>query len=379
MINKLSIENFKCFLHPTEFQLSSLNIFTGYNGRGKSSVFQTLLLLGQSFIKYGNIEKLEVNGNFVRLDLFEDLLYKDSSIRRKDKMFFNLETDVSEYRSIEVGYKEYTERTGKICQLKINDIDYFQEASSIGGGKGEATNKSLYTYPKHFHALFSNFNYVSADRLGPTLFEEKDEISFINPLNSNGDHRLNILSRNGLLLEATNEWLNYIMDGGNVSINGLDKKSAVLGLHIDAGNGSKDLKSINCGFGYSYILSVIIVLLSTEEGCIFIENPEAHLHPLAQARLMELVCEQVKKKNIQVFIETHSEHIINRVRLCTLKKEFSITNKDVSLYFFDKDYRISSLTIDEDGQVSNWPIGFFDQQENDLREILKLGLFRNGC
>lgn len=379
MINKLSIENFKCFLHPTEFQLSSLNIFTGYNGRGKSSVFQTLLLLGQSFIKNGNIEKLEVNGNFVRLDLFEDLLYKDSSIRRKDKMFFNLETDVSEYRSIEVGYKEYTERTGKICQLKINDIDYFQEASSIGGGKEEATNKSLYTYPKHFHALFSNFNYVSADRLGPTLFEEKDEISFINPLNSNGDHRLNILSRNGLLLEATNEWLNYIMDGGNVSINGLDKKSAVLGLHIDAGNGSKDLKSINCGFGYSYILSVIIVLLSTEEGCIFIENPEAHLHPLAQARLMELVCEQVKKKNIQVFIETHSEHIINRVRLCTLKKEFSITNKDVSLYFFDKDYRISSLTIDEDGQVSNWPIGFFDQQENDLREILKLGLFRNGC
>lgn len=167
MINKLSIENFKSFLHPTEFQLSSLNIFTGYNGRGKSSVFQTLLLLGQSFIKNGNIEKLEVNGNFVRLDLFEDLLYKDSSIRRKDKMFFNLETDVSEYRSIEVGYKEYTERTGKICQLKINDIDYFQEASSIGGGKEEATNKSLYTYPKHFHALFSNFNYVSADRLGP--------------------------------------------------------------------------------------------------------------------------------------------------------------------------------------------------------------------
>ena len=161
--------------------------------------------------------------------------------------------------------------------------------------------------------------------------------------------------------------------------NGLDKNSAVLGLQIDAGNGSKELKSINCGFGYSYILSVIIVLLSTEEGCVFIENPEAHLHPLAQARLMELVCEQVKNKNIQVFIETHSEHIINRVRLCSLKKEFAITNQDVSLYFFDKDYKVSSLTIDEDGQVSNWPVGFFDQQENDLREILKLGLFRNGC
>lgn len=379
MINKLRIENFKCFLYPTEFKLSSLNIFTGYNGRGKSSVFQTLLLLGQSFIKNGDIEKLEVNGNFVRLDLFEDLLYKDSSIKGKDKMFFKLDTDITEYSSVEVGYKEYSERTGKICQLKINGKDYFQEASSIGGEREEATNKSLYIYPKHFHALFSNFNYVSADRLGPTLYEEKDEISSINPLNYNGDHRLNILSRDNSLLETTNYWLNYIMDGGCVSIGGLDKKSSVLGLHIDAGNGSKDLKSINCGFGYSYILSVIIVLLSSKEGCVFIENPEAHLHPLAQAKLMELVCKQIKEKNIQVFIETHSEHIINRVRLCTLKTEFAITNQDVSLYFFDKDYKVSSLTIDEDGQVSNWPIGFFDQQENDLREILKLGLFRNGC
>lgn len=379
MIKKLTLENFKCFQNPTEFGLSSLNIFTGYNGRGKSSVFQALLLLGQSFIKKGNIEKLEVNGNFVKLDLFEDLLHKTTSIERKDKVCFKIGTDIDEYRSVEVGYKEYSERTGKICQLKINGEDYFQEAGSIGGKREEATSKSLYVYPKHFHALFLNFNYISADRLGPTLFEEKDEINNINPLNSNGDHRLNILARNDSLLEKTNGWLNYIMDGGRICINGLDKNSAVLGLQIDAGNGSKELKSINCGFGYSYILSVIIVLLSTEEGCVFIENPEAHLHPLAQARLMELVCEQVKNKNIQVFIETHSEHIINRVRLCSLKKEFAITNQDVSLYFFDKDYKVLSLTIDEDGQVSNWPVGFFDQQENDLREILKLGLFRNGC
>jgi AAA15 family ATPase/GTPase len=81
-----------------------LNIFTGYNGRGKSSVFQTLLLLGQSFIKNGDIEKLEVNGNFVRLDLFEDLLYKNSSAKGKDKMFFKLDTDISEYSSVVVGY-----------------------------------------------------------------------------------------------------------------------------------------------------------------------------------------------------------------------------------------------------------------------------------
>lgn len=379
MITNLILENFKCFLQPQEFNLSSLNIFTGYNGRGKSSAFQALLLLAQSFVKNGNIELLEVNGEFVKLGLFEDLLYKKGSANLFKEMCIKLGTDISEYKSVAIGYEESTDRTGKISSLSINGKDYFQEASSIGGEDREASEKNLYTYPRNFHSLFTDFSYLSADRLGPTMFEEKHQINRVNPLGYNGDHRLNILSKNQDLLDETNKWLHHIMDGVKICVNGKDKKSSVLSLYLETLNGGSDLKSVNCGYGYSYVLSVIIVLLVATNGCVFIENPEAHLHPLAQAKLMELVCEQVKEKNIQVFIETHSEHIINRVRLCSLKSGYAITNKDVSLYFFDKDYKVSSLKIDEDGQIENWPIGFFDQQENDLREILKLGLFRNGC
>ena len=91
---------------------------------------------------------------------------------------------------------------------------------------------------------------------------------------------------------------------------------------------------------------------------------------------MELICQMTKNRHVQIFIETHSEHIINSVRLCSLKENSPITHEDVKIYFFDKDYSVYPLAMDEQGQISEWPSGFFDQQEIDLSNILKLGLFK---
>ena len=375
MITKLTIDNFKCFPHPTTFDLSPLNIFTGYNGRGKSSVFQTLLLLAQSFERNGNIEYLEVNGKFIRLDLFEDLINQNN---RPDSFIrFILESNAPEYAKVELGYKEQSDRLGEIAELKINEKSYFQQAASISDKDEEKKGSHLYTYPKEFHNLFADYNYIAADRLGPTSYEEKAEIDKANPIGCNGEHRLNMLSKDKKLQVETSKWINYIMDGGTIEVTGKDnKQSAVLNLLFQTNNEKKGIKSVNCGFGYSYILPIVIMALTIKKGCIFIENPEAHLHPKAQSRLMELISKKMDNKDIQVFIETHSEHIINSARLCSLKGDSPLTYKDVSIYFFDKDFQIFSLKMDEDAQISNWPSGFFDQQEIDLAEILKLGLFK---
>lgn len=372
MITTLTIENFKCFSTSTSFRLAPLNIFTGYNGRGKSSVFQTLLLLSQSLENNNNIESLEVNGNFIRLDLFEDLANASATPIR-----FVLESDTSEYSKVELGYKELSDRVGEIVELKINGYNYFQQAASLSDTEKRQKKDHLYTYPKEFQNLFTDYNYIAADRLGPTRYEEKDEISKSNPIGCNGEHRLNMLSKDKELQRKTSEWIEYIMDGGTVEVTGKDnKQSAVLNLLFQTINKKKNIKSVNCGFGYSYILPIVIMALTIKKGCLFIENPEAHLHPKAQSRLMELICKELKDKGVQTFIETHSEHIINSVRLCSLKEDFPITHKDTSIYFFDKDFQIFPLTMDEEAQISNWPSGFFDQQEMDLAEILKLGLFK---
>ena len=89
------------------------------------------------------------------------------------------------------------------------------------------------------------------------------------------------------------------------------------------------------GFGYSYILSIVVTALIAKEGDIVIlENPEAHLHPEAQTRLTFMLSKLVAM-GIQVFIETHSEHVINGIRLASLKDEYNLKNEDVRIFFLD--------------------------------------------
>jgi predicted ATPase len=77
-------------------------------------------------------------------------------------------------------------------------------------------------------------------------------------------------------------------------------------------------------------------------------------------------------------VESHSEHILNGLRIATLKKDIDLTNEDVSvLYFQDvENHPFIRLNIEKDGSIKNWVEGFFDQQEIDLSEIFKLNKAR---
>lgn len=392
MITKVSLTNFKCFEEKTDFDLSKINLFTGLNGRGKSTVLQALLLLAQSVNKNGNIENLYVNGKYVSLDLFEDIVNFNSETNKS--VTFGINTDNVTIQKLIISYQEQTDRVGNISEMKVNDKDYFQKGESLSGSKtdndGNESSRYLYSYPKQdINDLFCNYYFISANRLGPTRDESKADEYDLNPVGVFGEHRLNILSKStpinsvnfdqnkGCLLDETNKWLSYIMDGASIDVLGKEKENSVLQLTLcNNTNCDKKVKAINFGFGYSYILSIIITSLIAQPGyTVFIENPEAHLHPRAQSRLTELLC-KLAESGVQVFVETHSEHVINSVRLCSLKDNFSLTNEDVSMYFFSEDFKSEKLIMDKEAQISNWPDGFFDQQEKDLSQILKLGLFK---
>ncbi|KAA6350571.1 hypothetical protein EZS27_002054 [termite gut metagenome] len=388
MITKLSLEKFKCFDKKQDFQLSKLNLFTGLNGRGKSTVFQSLLLLSQSLIEKGNIEELFVNGNFIQLGLFEDIVFSLGESKNKIVKFY-IDTDEEDVQAVELGYKESLERIGKISNMKINKIDYFQTSTSIQHTGKIIGERRLSAYPKEtINKLFKDYYFISADRLGPTLYEEKGNKYDFNPVGILGEHRLNVLAEDrvtnsllfdensGTLLEEVNKWLNYIMDGVSLEIHGVEKEISVLYLLLNNPRNKIKIKAVNSGYGYSYILSIIITALIAEKGnVVFIENPEAHLHPRAQARLTEMLC-KLTMIGVQVFVETHSEHIINGTRLFYLKHKEVFSYEDISMYFFGEDFNVEKLEMDSDAQIANWPTGFFDQQEIDLAEILSLGLFK---
>lgn len=368
MITEIGIENFKVFCKRKTFRLSNLNIFAGINGRGKSTVFQSLLLLSQSIIKNGSIDELSINGSFVNLSQFDDVL---CSYGTDDIIRFSFVTNDSKCRDLSVGYKKQGSWKGKICELKMDGKDYFSKNQSLDGDNA-GVESVLQAYRKDdVNKLFSNFYYVSASRLGPTLYEENKEENSSNPLGNLGENKLSVLdSHKKTILEGVKMWFNKIL--GNSEFEIKDSESTLQLFMKNNVSMQRNAKSINMGFGYSYILSIIITILLAKKGSvIFVENPEAHLHPKAQANLMEMICEYTTK-GIQFMIETHSEHIVNSARLFALQTEKEIVNDDISIHFFDEYFNVYEIKIEKNGLIKNWPSGFFDLERQQLMQILQL-------
>lgn len=389
MITHLSLENFKCFNRKQGFDLSNLNIFTGFNGRGKSTIFQSLLMLSQSYERCRDIKYLYPNGIYVNLDRVSDLLNKESTNNDRP-IKIGIKTTVADFKEVEMGFKPKSDWKAELCELVINKQDYFKTTSSLeNSGKvvGDVQKTLSETYSP-FSPILSSFYFISASRIGPSLFERTTEELSSNPVGSTGENRLNVLlshsTHNGIccgsscsptLKEEVEKWSSYILDGLQFNLD--DNACNVINLGMKNKESIEGwIKPVNMGFGYSYILSVIInALIAPNDSVLFVENPEAHLHPIAQARLMELLC-KVAMNGVQVNIETHSEHIVTSARLYALETDKEIKQENISIYFFDKDFSIKHLTIDEYGQIPDWPEGFFDLQEKQLMRIMELGLLK---
>lgn len=374
MIVSLEIRNFKCFKNVQPFPLSKVNLFTGYNGRGKSTVLQSLLLLAQSLYDNRNLRKLMVNGIFCNLGIFEDLV----NFQSDDKsIHFTIESDLPDApHKVELSYEENSARSGKMNGLVVDGVSMFETRQDLAGNI-VSTVKTLGNYPTEIHKLFDNFQFVSADRMGPTPFEPKHDLFDNNPVGNTGEYKLNVITERHIE-EQLSESIQRIMDGGAMTVDGGDKANEVLKLFFSTLDASRQVKAINSGFGYSYIIPILLSVLTKKDGCLFIENPEAHLHPCAQSRLMKELIRLARMQNIQLFVETHSEHIVNAMRLCILEEGYDgFTNKDVMLYFFDKDLSVRQLQVEPNAQIPMWPTGFFDQAERDAATILKLGLLRS--
>ena len=118
---------------------------------------------------------------------------------------------------------------------------------------------------------------------------------------------------------------------------------------------------IDVGYGVSQVLPVITELLRQGEGSLsLLQQPEVHLHPSAQAALGSLFCE-VASSGQQLVVETHSDHLIDRVRMEVRDGTTDVKSDDVSILYFERDgleVNIHSLTIDEDGNINGQPPGY---------------------
>jgi len=149
--------------------------------------------------------------------------------------------------------------------------------------------------------------------------------------------------------------------------------------------GSKNWVDLpDVGFGISQVLPVLVqCFYAPRNSIIIMEQPEIHLHPSAQAALADVMIDVVNSRelgtnrNIQLIIETHSEHFLRRLQRRIAEE--AIPQESVSAYFANVSKtpaKLEQLEIDTYGNIQNWPENFFGDEMEDITEQSKAAMKR---
>jgi len=183
-------------------------------------------------------------------------------------------------------------------------------------------------------------------------------------------------------------WLNEVSPGARIfteKVEVSDDEKYIMSVGFEDDKDSKHrFKPQNVGFGISYVLPVLIALLTSKRhDIVLIENPEAHLHPKGQAAMGNLIARAVASC-VQVFVETHSDHVVNGIRSAV--KDGIVTPKAVNIAFFERKEHdvlsgggmahqeiyseVRNIRVDKNGSLSEYPDGFLDEWNNQLMELI---------
>ena len=164
-------------------------------------------------------------------------------------------------------------------------------------------------------------------------------------------------------------WLGELFPGARANAERL-AVDAPLRLSFSLGQKSPWSRPANVGFGLSYAFPMLVALLTAEPGStVVIDSAEAHLHPRGQSAVGYLLA-RMAGSGLNIFAESHSDHLLNGVRLAV--RDGILKPSNAAIHFFDRLTpvpSVTSLAVDKNGAISDWPKGFFDQTERDLARL----------
>lgn len=435
MLTHLKLENFKIWRSTGPIQLAPITLLLGTNSSGKSSLIQSLLLIRQT-VK-GDDPNLDLNlGNpdaddSVTLGQFRDLLCRHGAASESTSA-----TQVGiEFRWSEDGKAEnstlfsarYNKGPAGSAELAFLRLGKDGQGFSVQRRKPGIYRLSLATQAKplgqsadfrperSFAFSAATLNKLGAQAelikpIGPALLDELGRIIYLGPvrrlaqrdyvwaghmpahIGDDGAKAVDALIASGVarrsalkrkqalpteahLFEQTIRWLKAMNLADGLDIRALGS-SARYELMIENDGQASNLKDV--GVGVSQVIPVIVAALFAQPGhIVIVEEPESHLHPLAQSQLAELFSEVSKERNVQFIIETHSEHLFRRMQTLIAKQQ--ITPNDAAMYFVEREgkaARMRPLELDDFGRVKNWPEGFFGDALGETREQTAVAIKR---
>ncbi|HLP47451.1 MAG TPA: DUF3696 domain-containing protein [Candidatus Kapabacteria bacterium] len=429
-INKISIENFKCF-KKVDLELGKLTLLTGANSSGKSSILYGILGPLQSgefplqfspngkYVNMGNFREMsnrhlkeniikigfnvDVDGNNGNNSIAITTWWSEDKVRKlpvlnnlkldaqgwslevikNEKYTLNYKLDLDRYSLKNFSWIEQENldrffsdlntqlNLAKSINVTINDL-YNPEEYKKKGPHTFLLSIIINAMKLLFNKLDSKINYISSFRLYPerTYYETtktdlkvgkfgEDYVNQVILWETQNSKEYNVLIEIMKKLYLLEEIKSERLEGGRFE----------LVVKVNKGGVSASLGDV--GFGISQFLPIMVADLQLgEQSTLFVAQPEIHLHPSVQAEFGNYMVDQIKSAKKNYLIETHSEYLLNRVRLAIVKGE--ISKDDVKVYYFQNDgddVHTHRLEFTTDGRILNAPKDFFRTYQMDVMDI----------
>ncbi|MGK0379120.1 MAG: putative ATPase [Patiriisocius sp.] len=348
MLNEIEVLNLKS-IDKALLKLAPLTVLTGVNSSGKSTVIQALMLL----IKYSD------ESNRYSMEELIRYLGDFSSIRNKKVNARSIDIRVTDTDSVEHNISIQTNDVERNSTLRylyegrnteaVNELFYLN-ANRIGAQELVPSSERKVGNIGEF--LFSSFEKIKGKALPPELikFEGSKTIAY-----------------------QLSQWLSFITCSPTELVT--EKLSDQVKVSFLVKDIDSNVSPFNLGAGMSYVAKVLIICLMAKKGdLVLLENPEVQLHPKTQA-LLGVFLTFISSKGIQLIIETHCEHLINKIAYQIYEDE--IDAKDVVIHYKPSvSESFQTILIDENGEfndeegnVQAFPAGFFDATLADLMKM----------
>lgn len=376
MLDALHLSSFKCF-ETLDLPLGKLTVLSGINGGGKSSVIQSLVLLAQTLDEREWSKSLLLNGPSLTLGNASDIINQTTGRRQ-----LGLGASTGGRKVVWT----FSAQDRRAMALDLSAVEVNGASLDLSGPirwllpEAEAGACAIV---QHLRCI----SWLSAERTGPRELLPLLDAQHHRQVGMRGElaagllywresdpvaARLLIEGEPPTLFHQVRARMRQFFPGCNLQVLPIEGASAV-SLRLRS-NAKSDLqRPQNVGFGLTQLFPVLVELLAANAGnVVIVENPEVHLHPKAQQDIGELLA-LVASCGVQVIVETHSDHVLNGVRLA-VKGHGAVAPSEVEIHFFSRDSdgasRRVSPKIDADGRLDAWPEGFFDQFNQALAALL---------
>ena len=388
MLTNISLTNFKCF---QEFSrpLKPLTILSGFNASGKSTVLQGVLLPVQGVrSSHKNTTLLPLNGSLLRLGTPGEVFHSGSneatlSIKDRNSLIswtLTAQKNNKNRSSMEISQIIVQENNSTIRDRTCKQLHFLLPKA------GDIPNA------RHLINTLSETIFLGATRPATTdVFPSPDETQNIHAnVGVQGefapwwyDQCINTEIETGrchptgdaaTLQHQFQAWAGKLFPGAEAHVIAIEGTNLVR-LHLRITPNGEWRRPANIGYGLTYAFPIFIAgLLAKQNQILIIDSPEAHLHPMGQSYIGQFLA-VMASQGVQVILETHSDHVLNGVRLAVHKQK--IDPNHVALHFFQalepgkpKVPPLISPQIDQNGNLSEWPTGFCDQAETDTAKLL---------